>query len=97
MAPDRTAVLLWRARVDDELAGGGEHPSRLGHKPSEIDMMHRIEAGHHVTAGGPDRERFDGPDQVPRATARVSVADARLPEHGWAQIQPDGHDLHGEY
>ena len=55
-------------------------------------MVHGIEAGHHVTAGGPERERFDGPDQqIPR----VSGAAARLPEHGQTPIQADGHDLPG--
>ena len=59
--------------------------------------MHRVEAGHHVTAEAPERERFDGPDQVPRAKTRVSVAEARLREHRWTQIQADGYNLHSEY
>ena len=96
VAPDRAAVLLGRARVDDELAGGGEHPRRLVRKPGEVNMTHRIETGHHVTADGPEREGFDGPDQVTRTRTRASVADARLREHGWTQIQTDGHDPHGE-
>ena len=95
-APDRAAVLLWGARVDDELAGGGEHPRRLASKPGEVKVVHGVEAGHHVTAGGPERERFDSADQVPRPQPRVSGAEARLLEHGQTQIQADGNDLHGE-
>ena len=95
-APDRAAVLLWGSRIDDELAGWGEHPRRLASKPGELEVVHSIEAGHHVTAGGPERERFDGPDQVPRMQTRASVADARLPEHGQTQIQANGNDLHGK-
>ena len=59
--------------------------------------MHRVEAGHHVAAGGPEWERFDGSDEMPGAQTRVSVADARLREHRGTQVQADGHDLHGEY
>ena len=95
-APDRAAVLLWGSRVEDELAGWGEHTRRLASKPGEVEVMHCIEAGHRVTAGGPERERFDGPDHVLRTKTRVSVADARLSEHGRTQIQADGNDLHGE-
>ncbi len=62
VAPDRAAVLLWGARVDDELADGGEHPRRLASKPGEVKVVHGIEAGHHVTAGGPEREHFDSAD-----------------------------------
>ena len=56
VAPDRAAVLLWGARVDDELAGGGEHPRRLASKPAEVEVVHGIEAGHHVT-GSDDSSR----------------------------------------
>ncbi len=56
VAPDRAAVLLWGARVDDELAGGGEHPRRLASKPGEVEVVHGIEAGHHVT-GSDDSSR----------------------------------------
>ena len=59
-------------------------------------MMHRIEAGHHVTARGPERERFDGPDHVPRPKIRLSTVDARLADHRWTQIQADGHHLRRE-
>ena len=69
---------------------------RLARKPREVEVVHGIEAGHHVAAGGPERERFDGPDQVPRMQTRVSVAEARLPEHGQTQIQADGNDRHGK-
>ena len=95
-APDRAAVLLWGSRVDDELASWSEHPRRLGSKPGEVEVVHGIEAGHHVTAGGLERERFDGPDQVPRTKTRVSVADARLSEHERTQIQTDRNDIDGE-
>ena len=59
-------------------------------------MVHGVEVGHHVTAGGPERERFDSADQVPRPQSRVTGAEARLLEHGQTQIQANGNDLRGE-
>ena len=44
----------------------------------------------------PERQRFDGTDQVPRPQSRVSGAEARLLEHGQTPIQADGNDLQGE-
>ena len=57
--------------------------------------MHCVEAHHHVTAGRAERKHFDGTDNVLRAQTRLTVANARLRQHSWTQIQADGHDLHG--
>ena len=59
-APDRPAVLLRGAGVDEQLAVGLQYPGDGGQEAAEVEVVNAVERGDQVEAGGPQRQLFGG-------------------------------------
>jgi hypothetical protein len=56
--PDRPRVLLRGAGVEEQLAAGPQHPGDGGQEAAQVEVVHAVQRGDQVQAGGPQRQLF---------------------------------------
>jgi hypothetical protein len=81
-APDRPRVLLRGAGVDEQLAAGRQHPGGGGQEPAEVEVVHAVERGDHIQAGGPYRQLLGGGQQRDHPERVAAAGGLELGQHG---------------